>query len=219
MEGISSVRRSRPGDETGLRALWKLGFGDGDEFLDVFFGEVYTVGSAAVAEEDGQIVSAAYVVPFGDKRYIYAVATHPDFRGRGYGRAVTLAAADGKPAYLCPADPGLRDWYISVTDAVPASRRWALIAPQYLRSIPREEYVRRRESILAGTPHPEYPPAILDLFQLNGDFYEYTNDGGGICAVEKNGAVAELLPPLPGGDVYLLGLHGAPPLYWGLTLA
>ena len=216
---MNGVRWSRPGDEPALRALWKTVFGDEDKFLDLFFREVYAPGSAAVAETDGVIVASAYVIPFGSRRYIYAVGTHPEHRGQGHGRAVTLFAADGKASYLSPADPALRDWYISAMGAVPVSRRWELIAPKYLRPIPAEEYVRRRETLLADTPHAEYPPAVLRLFEQYGGFYEYTADGGGVCAVENSGAVAELLPPLPGGEVYVLGLNGAESLHWGLTLA
>ena len=77
-------RFSRPGDEPGLRELWKRVFGDSDAFLDLFFREIYVPGMAALVEEGGRIVSAAYCVPFGEARYIYAVATAPEHRGRGY---------------------------------------------------------------------------------------------------------------------------------------
>ena len=172
---------------------------------------------AALVEEGGRIVSAAYCVPFGKARYIYAVATAPEHRGRGYGKAVTLLAADGRDAYLCPASKELRRWYMDEMGALPASIRPALVPTGVLRSIPAEEYAARREALLERVPHAEYSPGILSLFALNGGFFE--DEAGRIGAADDEGTVHELLPCPPGGQVYLLGLNGAPPIYWGLTLA
>ena len=96
-------RPSRKGDENALKALWREVFGDTDEYIDAFFQNVYQPGMASVIEEDGTVVAAAYAVPFGAVRYIFAVATKPEYRGRGYGRAVVFAAAGGEP--MLPTDP------------------------------------------------------------------------------------------------------------------
>ena len=105
---MSAPRPSRKGDEAALKRLWQEVFGDEDAYIDAFFREIYRPGMASVIEENGEIAAAAYAVPFGKYRYIYAVATKPEFRGRGYGKAVTLAASGGETAYLCPADATLR---------------------------------------------------------------------------------------------------------------
>ena len=86
-------RPSRKGDENALKALWREVFGDTDEYIDAFFQNVYQPGMASVIEEDGTVVAAAYAVPFGAVRYIFAVATRPEYRGRGYGRAVVYHCA------------------------------------------------------------------------------------------------------------------------------
>ena len=83
---MTALRKSRPGDVRGLRKLWEIVFGPEEAFTEVFFREMYRPGSAAVAEENGVIVSAAYGVDFGTDRYIYAVGTRPDHRGRGISR-------------------------------------------------------------------------------------------------------------------------------------
>ena len=75
-------RPSRKGDENALKALWREVFGDTDEYIDAFFQNVYQPGMASVIEEDGTVVAAAYAVPFGAVRYIFAVATRPEYRGR-----------------------------------------------------------------------------------------------------------------------------------------
>ena len=119
-------RPSRKGDEKSLKALWREVFGDTDVYIDTFFRELYRPGMASVVEEDGKIVAAAYAVPFGAVRYIFAVATKPEYRGRGYGRAVVLAAAGGEPAYLCPASATLRCWYaLTMRAKTPRSRPYA----------------------------------------------------------------------------------------------
>lgn len=97
-------RPSRKGDENALKALWREVFGDTDEYIDAFFQNVYQPGMASVIEEDGTVVAAAYAVPFGAVRYIFAVATKPEYRGRGYGRAVVFAATGGEPGVSLPGE-------------------------------------------------------------------------------------------------------------------
>ncbi len=204
-----------PGDEPGLRRLWAAVFGPEKAFIDLFFRSVYAPGTAAVAEEDGRIVSAAYVVPFENARYIYAVGTHPDHRGHGFGKAVTLLAAGDGPAYLCPADPGLREWYIRSMGAAVVNRRPVYGLPEDLSPVTAGEYHARREELLSGVPHAVYTPAVLDLFALYGGFYA---DGkGGIWAMAED-QIMEALPCRFSEEPFILGLNGAPPLYWGLTL-
>ena len=129
---------------------------------------------------------------------------------------MTLSAADGRPAYLYPADEKLREWYIRSMGAVPVSFRPALTATAGLIPISGEEYARRREKLLSGVPHTVYSTGILRFFSLFGGFY--ADDRGGIRALE-DGEVLEGLPCPEGGEPYILGLNGAEPLYWGLTLA
>lgn len=211
---MTVIRPSRPSDRGALQTLWKTVFGDEDRYIETFFRLFFGPGTAAVAESDGQIAAAAHCVPFGGARYIYAVGTHPLWRGRGLGRAVTLAAAENGPAYLCPSSPALMDWYVSMGARAVSFRRLPP-PPEELSPISPAEYAARRETLLAGTPHVGYSPAILELFSLDGGFY--TGPGDSLWAVEK-GSVREALPTAAGGEPYILGLNNAPPLYWGLTL-
>lgn len=208
-------RPSREGDEHALKALWKEVFGDTDEYIDTFFREIYRPGMASVIEQDGEIAAAAYAVPFGEYRYIYAVATKPEYRGRGYGRAVTLAASGGEPAYLCPANATLRCWYALSMRARTVSYRSDVPLPESLREITAEEYNNRREAWLDGIPHAQYSDGILNLFSVAGAFYR--GEQGDIYAA-SGGTVYEALPARAGDEPFLMGLNGAEPIYWGLAL-
>ena len=208
-------RRSRKGDEKALRALWREVFGDTDVYIDTFFRELYRPGMASVVEEDGKIVAAAYAVPFGAVRYIFAVATKPAYRGRGYGRAVVLTAAGGEPAYLCPASATLRCWYALTMRAKTVSYRSNAPLPAVCRKITAEEFNTRREAWLDGIPHAKYSDGILKLFSVTGEFF--CGDHGDIYAVD-GGRVCEALPARAGDEPFLMGLNGAEPIYWGLAL-
>ncbi|MBR4578116.1 MAG: hypothetical protein IKO22_00735 [Oscillospiraceae bacterium] len=213
---MSAPRPSRPGEETALRELWTAVFGDEGAFLDLFFSEIYRPGMARVMEAEGRIVSAAYALPFGEALYIYAVGTLPAFRGRGCGRAVTLAAAGGKPAYLCPASESLKRWYGESMGAVPADWRQPCALPEDAEPLAPAEFLSLRERMLEGVPHAAYSPALLRLFALDGSFYR--SGGGRVFAAGSDGTVFEQLPSPSGGEPYLYALNGAPPLHWGITL-
>ena len=208
-------RPSRKDDEKSLKALWREVFGDTDVYIDTFFRELYRPGMASVVEEDGKIVAAAYAVPFGAVRYIFAVATKPAYRGRGYGRAVVLTAAGGEPAYLCPASATLRCWYALTMRAKTVSYRSNAPLPAVCRKITAEEFNTRREAWLDGIPHAKYSDGILRLFSVTGEFF--CGEHGDIYAVD-GGRVCEALPARAGDEPFLMGLNGAEPIYWGLAL-
>ena len=208
-------RPSRKGDEKSLKALWHEVFGDTHVYIDTFFRELYRPGMASVVEEDGKIVAAAYAVPFGAVRYIFAVATKPEYRGRGYGRAVVLAAAGGEPAYLCPASATLRCWYALTMRAKTVSYRSNAPLPAVCRKITAEEFRAPREVWLDGIPHAKYSDGILRLFSVTGEFF--CGEHGDVYAVD-GGRVCEALPARAGDEPFLMGLNGAEPIYWGLAL-
>ena len=71
----------------GLKQLWKTVFGDPDAFIDAFFDVAFSPDRCRFFEENGEIISALYWFDCeytgGKLAYIYAVATHPDCRGKG----------------------------------------------------------------------------------------------------------------------------------------
>ena len=107
--------------EPQLRTLWHLAFGDSEEFIAGFFAGAYSPRRCRYAAENGNVAAALYWFDAefrGQKfAYLYAVATHPDFRNRGLCRALMTDTAacltergyDG--ALLMPQDVGLREMY------------------------------------------------------------------------------------------------------------
>ena len=108
-------------DIPNLRTLWKLAFGDTDDFLDVFFSTAYAPTRCRCIREEKGISAALYWMDMdlsGQKfAYIYAVATDPACRGRGLCRmlmedtAAVLTAQGYAGAILVPQEEGLRAMY------------------------------------------------------------------------------------------------------------
>lgn len=103
-----------------LKRLWKTVFGDPDSFIDAFFEIAFSPERCRCVTENGEIVSALYWLDCecnGRKlAYIYAVATHPEHRGKGLASQLLesthrhLKAAGYSGAVLKPAS-GLFPFY------------------------------------------------------------------------------------------------------------
>ena len=223
-----TIRRFRSGDEAALRRVWKTGFDDTDDYLDAFFTAFVGEDSCVLAEVDGMIVSAMYLLdgpvlfPYRQNRltsaYAYALATLPEYRGRGIGRAVFRAVCElglerGFDAVcVLPAEEGLYSFYEAggATRQLSAVREIEYGAAQ-LRSLPRglcaripvEEYAGIRESLLHGEAHGAMPEAFYRWQEALCERYGgglFVLDGG-LAAAELDGNIChihELL--LPNGD-------------------
>ena len=178
-----TVRPSVTGDIPAQRELWKLAFGDSDQYIDNFYNTYYRPDRVVVLEDDGAVRSmtawfdTAFAVPGQGKyraAYLYAVATHPACRGRGLAGAL-LAGADeyfrslGIPAVTTvPAEPSLHGFFgasgfrecftYSQAAPVPAER---LIRPFRLEPVDARRYGELREAVLRDIPHIAYPPDAL----------------------------------------------------------
>lgn len=116
-----TISEPKPHQLGQLRALWKAAFGDGDDFLDMFYERAYAPHRCRCVL-DGETVAAVlywFDCTLEDQRlaYIYAVATDPSYRNRGLCRmlmadtAAHLKAQGYAGALLLPQDPGLRQMY------------------------------------------------------------------------------------------------------------
>lgn len=104
-----------------LKRLWNRAFGDEMAVIDAFFSTAYAPERCRYLEEHGRVTAALHWMDGewdGQKfAYIYAVATDPDYRGRGLCRKLMdrthrdLAEMGYAGAILMPAQPGLRGMY------------------------------------------------------------------------------------------------------------
>lgn len=104
-----------------LRQLWKIAFGDTDDFLDCFFQTAFSPDRCRCVLEDDRIAAVLYWFDCSLRQqkiaYIYAVATHPDFRNRGLCRKLMedthalLAERGYAGAVLVPQKESLRKMY------------------------------------------------------------------------------------------------------------
>lgn len=148
-------------DIAGLRQLWKLAFGDTEEFLDSFFETAFSSDRCLFWKAEDKIAAALYWFDCeydGRKAaYIYAVATHTDFRGRGLCRQLMakthelLKEQGYDAALLVPQDEGLRKMYAAMgyQDATSVSELTCEAGePAACRKVDAQEYAALRRKLL-----------------------------------------------------------------------
>lgn len=104
-----------------LKNLWKEAFGDGDEFLNMFFEKVYSPRKCRAIYEKSHTVAALYWfdAEYQSKKlaYVYAVATFKKFRGKGICQALMtdthklLEESGYSGAVLVPGSESLFEFY------------------------------------------------------------------------------------------------------------
>ncbi|MDR0768979.1 MAG: GNAT family N-acetyltransferase [Dysgonamonadaceae bacterium] len=92
---------SEDGYKPALKIMWKCSFPtDTDSFIDFYFREVYKNDETLVYLEDREVVAALQMIPYTLKNhsetlqagYISGAMTHPDFRRRGFMKALMYAS-------------------------------------------------------------------------------------------------------------------------------
>ena len=233
-----TVRPSRPGDVPAQRRLWKLAFGDGESYIDNFYSTYYRPERVVVLEAEGAVramtawFDTTFAVPgLGEYRcaYLYAVATHPDWRGRGLAGRLLSGADDyfrsmEIPAVsTVPAEPslhrffgryGFRECFVDGQFEF-RGQRPARASAGVLAGLTPGAYRELREERLAGRAHIDLPEEAL-AYQAGacalapgGGLYALDTPGGraALCAEGmETGAllIKELLCP-PGQEEWALG--------------
>ncbi len=78
-------------DIKSLKILWNTVFGDSKEVVDRFFENTASLENIICVKDGNNVISALYIIDADIKNigkhyksmYIYAVATHPDYRNKG----------------------------------------------------------------------------------------------------------------------------------------
>ncbi len=120
------IRTSKKTDIPSLKSIWKICFGDDDEYIEFFFTNKYVDENTYVLTLDGICAAMLTVIPVKtetpagmafDSAMLYAIATHPKYKGRGYSTELmeyTAKSLSEKKIYsliLVPAEESLFNFY------------------------------------------------------------------------------------------------------------
>lgn len=202
-----SIRPFRPKDEPDLILLWQTAFNDSAAFINDFLHNIVRPGRGIVFDKGGRICSAAYLIDGitvkGEQvPYIYAAATLPEYRGRGFGTAVLYACAElAKPnrCAVSPANNNLFAWYEKLNFIPSYSLYEAKLLNEYsnftLTELNANEYAAIRRKLLYGTAYADFDAKLLEWWRKrwNGSFYSFEGGCASICPQNKGFLIPELL--------------------------
>lgn len=107
--------------EKQLSLLWQDIFDEDEYVTNLFFENVYTICQNPIIEEDGKILSSAFLIPCAIEKYkgfyVYCALTHSGHRGKGLMAKVLsktdeiLKQTDSDFLLLVPAEESLFDYY------------------------------------------------------------------------------------------------------------
>jgi len=230
-----TIRLWQPEDKPRMKALWEDAFGDDGEFIDTFYRCFLKKDTCLVAECDGKVVSAMYILddfrvyPYRKNvlkaGYAYALATDPEYQGRGIGKAVYKAVTEKilethDIAFVLPAEESLYPFYEQAAGAKPMTiMREARFTPEDLRDvervpaarIPAFQYAGMREMFMNGLPHAACTEPFIDFMEeyVEADHGDFFLTEHGIAAVETVGdtcRISELLCPDTDGMAAIAGV-------------
>jgi len=119
------IRFITSSDFSQISHIWQTCFGDGEDYVRLFWDHCFPLCRGLAYEWDGRLAAMAFLLPGalalrGESHpaaYVYAVATLPEYRGRGIAAALTRRAADfvreegGAALCLLPASESLYAYY------------------------------------------------------------------------------------------------------------
>lgn len=218
---MAECRHARPEEREQTHQLWRKVFGDEPQAQEAFYDLCAPQGPLVLVDE-GQVESMLVLTPVSlacpaaapcQGTYLYALATNPHSRGKGYAAQLMDAAAqwtaDQGMDFVCtvPAAPSLFQFFgkngfepafYHLRTPLPAPQEgpWQKLTPQ--------EYVALREELLGGIPHIVHTPGQVAFEgQLHGALYRLDLTHGPGCAVVEDWGkfhiVKELLC-LPGDE-------------------
>ena len=244
------TRPSVEADVPRQRELWALAFGDSGPYVDNFYNNYYRPERVLVLEEDGvvQAMTAWFETEFVVSEqeqyraaYLYAVATHPDTRGKGFaGKLLQYADAYLKEVQgfqavtTVPAQPSLHNFFgangfrecFTHNQLVLGKMDEETVKKLDLIAINACEYGILREEMLKNVSHIAYPADALE-YQAGccaisgGGLYKLrTAEGEFLLCAEgmENGALMlkELLSGQNRENELKNGLFQALPAFCGL---
>lgn len=214
---MSSQNSSHTKSLAALRAIWKIVFGDSEEFIDLYFSRHYTNAKTFISLQDGQIAAQAQCflyqmttaatdfcsIPRPQPQthkavvttvgYVSGLATLPQYRRQGHAANIMrqlhswLQTQGADYSMLIPADETAAQWYQSHFGYLRAAR-----TPQYMIS---------EQQLSRCTEHRELTPELINLIQQHLASTPYTiqhiaqdlRDQLAVCQMSGGGLYS--LPP------------------------
>ena len=114
------IRYAEQKDIPELKSLWKVCFGDSDEYIDNFFECLFDAKNTIVAKIDKRVAGVTYMIPAKlkecDFMYGYAIGVLPEFRGQSLCKKMLefikdLAETEDFIFGLHPANEKLEQFY------------------------------------------------------------------------------------------------------------
>lgn len=217
---MAECRAARPEERGQTHQLWQTVFGDTPQAQEVFYDLCAPQGPLVLVEE-GRVESmlaltpVALALPGGEMcqgTYLYALATNPEARGKGYAAQLMAYAAQWTAGqgldFVCtvPAQPSLFSFF-GKNGFTPAfyHLRTPLPAPTpgQAHAISPQAYVALREELLGGVPHIVHTPGQAAFEgQLHGTLYRLDLTHGPGCAVVEDWGDTQVVKELlcPPGD-------------------
>jgi len=209
------IRFAKKGETTRQKEIWKLSFGDSDQYIDFYYTHRYQEDETLLLLEGGEIATMLTLLPVRvitstgaslNSTMVYALATHPQYRYRGYATRLLefasrhLGQQENFFSVIVPAGKKLFDYYRSQGFRDFFFVRQLSFHRQKLESLPvgansctitgisPQEYNLIREKQLSGKTHVSYSIEDIDyqrkLSQRSGaDIYGLAVEGTQGCAV------------------------------------
>jgi len=224
---------------------WQTCFGDSEAYIRLFWDAGFPLCRGLADEQNGVLTAMAFLLPGAlvlreeshPATYVYAVATLPEYRGRGIAaalmqRAAEIAREEGQAALcLLPGSEGLYDYYAKLGYSVGFSRQvFDFPAGSKQAAFDPNLAAKHRKACWNELGYFAWLPPLLDYMAK-----EHIFRGGEILPEESGYAFVEgdhvrercVCAPseLPGGMILPLNKHGEDWLaqtaqrgYLGLTL-
>ncbi len=89
---MSEIRLAKAGEATRQKEIWKLCFGDSDQYIDFFYANRYQEDETVLLLQNGEILAMLTMLPITliaanhssyNAAMLYAIATHPQYQQRG----------------------------------------------------------------------------------------------------------------------------------------
>lgn len=211
---MTEIRPARPEDLPAEKALWKTAFGDEDRLIDWFYA-CCGAEHMLLLLEDGRLASMLALLPHGltlpgggtaRGYYVYALATDPAVRSKGYGRQLLRAAGEhaaklgGDCVTVVPAEASLFKFFGTVGfDAAFFHREVELLHDQAVPARPGDrvepispaEYNALRARLLEGAPAVTYGEELIRYQEgmsrlASGGLYRVEAGGAAGCAAVEH---------------------------------